>query len=114
MPQQVRMPRYVSQRNSSSWDDIIRGLVDGAKHGQEQTYFGITNENRAQEVYRKLRTAAQHQGVGRKVFWYGCKGCNEGGRECRYHVSFTIYDIDEARAYRAQQQRASSQVKRRR
>lgn len=108
MPQQVRMPRYISQRNSSSWDDIIKALVQAGKWGQENTYFGIGTEERAQEVYRKLKTAASHQGVARKVFWLQCSGCKEGGADCRYHVSFTIYDMETARAYKAQQQQARS------
>jgi hypothetical protein len=108
MPQQVRMPRYVSQRNSSDWDSIIKDLISAGKWGEESTYFGIATEERAQEVYRKLRTAATHQGVARKVFWYPCKGCDNGGRDCRFHVSFTIYDLAAARAYRAQQQRGKN------
>lgn len=103
MPSQVRMPRYVSQRNSSSWDDIIRAV--SGKLGEENTYYGITTEERAAEVYRKLKTAATHQGLGRKVFYYQCAGCNNGGQDCRYHVSFTLYDMETARAYKAQQSR---------
>ncbi len=103
MPQQVRMPRYVSQRNSASWDDIIKSVIDASAWGKEQTYWGITTEDRAHEVYRKLRTAAAHHGVGRKVFWYECGGCKDGGNDCRYHVSFTVYDLATARRYKAQQ-----------
>lgn len=103
MPHQVRMPRYISQRNSASWDDIIRSLMSAGKLGVESTYFGITTEDRAREVYRKLCMAATHQGVGRKVFYYACTGCDKGGRDCRFHVSFTIFDKDEAIAYKKRQ-----------
>ncbi len=103
MPQQVRMPRYISQRNSASWDDIVRAVVSAGKLGQENTYYGIADESRAHEIFRKLRTAASHQGLGRKVFWYGCTGCKDGGPECRFHVSFTLFDLETARAYKAQQ-----------
>ena len=102
MPSQVRMPRYVSQRNSSAWDDIVRSVA--ARLGEENTYYGIETEERAHEVYRKLRTAASHQGYGRKVFWYGCNGCDSGGPGCRYHVSFTLYDLATARDYKTRGQ----------
>lgn len=102
MPQQVRMPRYISQRNSAGWDDIIRRVIDAGAWEQEQIYFGITTEDRAQEVFRKLRTAASHHGAGRKVFWFGCNGCKDGGKDCRFHVSFTLYPLDKARAYKQQ------------
>jgi hypothetical protein len=103
MPQQVRMPRYISQRNSAQWDDIIRSIVNAGKLGEENTYFGITTEERAHEVHRKLKTAAAHQGIARKVFWYPCNGCTDGGKDCRYHVSFTLFDMEAARAYKARQ-----------
>lgn len=108
MPQQVRMPRYISQRNSKNWDDIIRQVISAGKWGEENTYFGIATEDRAHEVYRKLRTAASHQGVARKVFWYPCTGCRDGGNDCRFHVSFTIYDMETARQYKTQQHAARS------
>lgn len=101
MPSQVRMPRYVSQKNSTQWDDVIRAV--SGKLGEESTYFGCATEERATEVYRKLKTAATHQGFGRKVFYYPCAGCKDGGQDCRYHVSFTLYDMETARAYKAQQ-----------
>jgi hypothetical protein len=103
MPQQVRMPRYISQKNSTSWDDIIGAVIQAGKLGEENHYFGITTEERAQEVYRKLRTAATHHGHARKVFWYPCTGCKDGGQDCRYHVSFTLFDMETARAYKAGQ-----------
>lgn len=109
MPSQVRMPRYVSQKNSSSWDDIIRSVIGTKKLGEENTYFGIVSEERAQEVYRKLRTAASHQGMARKVFYYPCTGCKDGGADCRYHVSFTLFDMEAARAYKAQQAQQAQQ-----
>lgn len=108
MPHQVRMPRYISHRNSSSWDTIIQGIIGGGKWREENTYYGITTEERADEVRRKLRTAAKHQGAASKVFYYSCGGCPDGGAECRHHVSFTLYPIEEARQYRAQQQRGNS------
>ena len=105
MPSQVRMPRYVSKQNSASWDDIIKAVISAGKLGDENTYYGIVSEERASEVYRKLRTAATHQGDGRKVFYYPCTGCDNGGPECRYHVSFTLFDMETARAYKANQAR---------
>lgn len=105
------MPRYISQRNSSSWDDIIRGVT--GKLGEENSYFGIVTEERADEVRRKLRTAAKHQGYASRVYYYPCTGCKDGGKECRYHVSFTLYDLETARAYKAQQQRGKSSSYRR-
>jgi hypothetical protein len=97
------MPRYISQKNSTSWDDIIKAIVGAGKLGEENTYFGIGTEERAAEVYRKLKTAATHHDLGRKVFYYTCTGCKDGGTDCRYHVSFTLFDKEVARAYKAQQ-----------
>lgn len=102
MPSQVRI---ISPRNSSRWDDLVRDVLRGGQLGQEQDYFGCVSQERADQVRRALRTASKHQGAGSKVFWYKCPDparCH-GGAGCRYHVSWTIYDLDAARAYRASQ-----------
>jgi hypothetical protein len=98
MPTQVRI---ISQRNSASWDDLIRHLADNGAWEQQQTYFGCTTQDRAEKVRRALRTAARRLGHAIKAYWYECSGCANGGPDCRYHVSFTLYDIEAARAYKA-------------
>lgn len=98
MPSQVRI---ISPRNSREWDELIAA----APLGEENTYGGIAHQQRADEVRRKLRTAAKRRSdLGAKVFWYQCeaKRC-QFGDDCQYHVSYTIYPIDVARQYKAQQ-----------
>lgn len=101
MPNQVRI---ISPRNSAAWDELVTTLIDAGSWGKEQTYFGCTTQERADKVRRALRTAARRTGTATmKAFWYECRGCNDGGPDCRYHVSFTLYDMDKARAYKARQ-----------
>lgn len=98
MPSKVRI---ISQRNSARWDEILQSLIDADAWGKEQTYFGITDPDRADSIRRAFRTAGRHKGVAVKSFWHECSGCKEGGAECRFHVKFTIYDMDSARQYKA-------------
>lgn len=102
MPNQVRI---ISPRNSREWDSIIEGVRSRGQLKQEQTYGGITDEERADKVRRCLRTAARHLGVASKVYWHKCdaKGPCSFGDDCGYHVKFTIYDLAEARGYKQQQ-----------
>lgn len=101
MPHQVRI---ISRRNSPKWDDLVRGALGSL--GIEYDYFGIANADRADAVRRGIRTAARHQGLGCKAFYGECKqpgACQDGGPDCRYHVYYTLYNLDEARKYKAQQ-----------
>lgn len=100
MPSQVR---YIQRRNSAEWDALVRAA--GRLLGQENDYYGITNEARADEVRKYIRTAGRHVGVGSRVYYVPCDqaGACRGGPECRYHVKYTIYPIDEARAFKARQ-----------
>lgn len=100
MPTKVRI---IQQRNSRQWDELIHDLIGRGAVGTEHDYFGITEPDRADRIRRALRTAAKREGYGAKVFWYECKGCSNGGADCRYHVSYTLYDMDVAREYKAQQ-----------
>ena len=102
MPNKVRI---ISKRNSRQWDELVADVIARGLYGQENTYLGITNQERADEVRRKFRTAGKRVPVGSKVFWYECKGCKEGGQDCRYHVSWTLYPIDDARNYKTRQAR---------
>ena len=100
MPNKVRI---ISQRNSAKWDDIIQSLMDSAAWGQEQTYFGIEDPDRADSIRRAFKTAGRHKGVAVKSYWKECTGCKDGGEACRFHVFFTIYDMDVARQYKSKQ-----------
>ena len=98
MPSQVRI---ISPRNSADWDALVRDVMTRNAYRVEHTYFGINGEDRADKVRRSLRTAAGHLGVAAKVFWYDCGGCANGGADCTHHVSYTIYPLEDARAYKA-------------
>ena len=99
MPSQVRI---ISPRNSREWDD----LVTASPLRQEHTYGGIGTQERADEIRRKIRTAAKRRGdLAAKVYWYACEepGRCKFGSDCTHHVSFTLYPLAEGQAYKAQQ-----------
>ena len=103
MPSQVRIIR---ERNSAKWDDLVRDVIQRKAYGTEHDYFGVVNGDRADKIRRAIRTAGGHQGVGSKVYWKECPApgrCANGGPDCKFHVYYTIYDLDEARKYKAQQ-----------
>lgn len=100
MPSKVRI---IAGPRNTSFDSYIRDLVEQDGFGVERTYFGITKPERAEEVRRRMKRAGSHLGVSVKAFWSECKGCKNGGADCRYHVSFTAYDPDDARRYKQQQ-----------
>lgn len=103
MPSQVKIIR---ERNSTKWDDLVRDVISRQAYGVEHEYYGITNPDRAARVYRAIRTAGAHLGVGRKVYYRECPApgkCKSGGPDCTHHVYYTIYDLDVARDYKAKQ-----------
>lgn len=103
MPSQVRI---ISKRNSAEWDRYVRDAITSGRWGIEHDYFGCPNQANADHVRRCLRTAAQHQGVGKKVYYKECPSpgkCRNGGPDCQYHVYYTIYDLEVARRYKQQQ-----------
>jgi hypothetical protein len=102
LPSQVRI---ISGPRDESWDRYILRLVRERGYGHEREYVGIADEQRAETVRKKLRTAARHQGVSAKVFWRPCGGCEHGGPGCAYHVAYTVYDPAAARAYKGRQAR---------
>lgn len=100
MPSKVRI---IAGTRNRAWDSYIKDAIDAGDWERERDYFGITNPERADEVRRRLRQAGRHLSVSVKAFWYGCDGCKNGGPDCRYHVSYTIYDPAKARRYKAGQ-----------
>lgn len=100
MPNQVRI---IQQRNSRQWDELVSDVIARGALGQEHDYFGITDPERADRIRRALRTAAKRQQHGARVYWNECKGCVNGGPDCRYHVFYTLYDMETARQYKANQ-----------
>jgi len=98
--------RIIRERNSAKWDDLVRDVLNRGAFGVEHDYFGITSNERADKVRRCIRTAGGHLGVGRKVYWKDCPApgkCANGGPDCKFHVYYTIYNLDEARDYKAKQ-----------
>lgn len=103
MPSQVRIIR---ERNSAQWDDLVRDVLQRVAWGVEDDYFGIETQARADKVRRAIRTAGGHQGCGRKVYWKECPTpgqCANGGPGCRFHVYYTLFPMDAARTYKAEQ-----------
>lgn len=102
MPTKVRI---ISPRNSAAWDDLVAGILESVGLGKEQTYGGITSEQRADEVRRKIRTAAKRRDLASKVFWGPCDkpGSCEFGADCTHHVKMTFFSMEEGRAYKAKQ-----------
>jgi hypothetical protein len=100
MPSQVRI---IQQRNSAEWGNLIQDVIKRDAYGQEHFYFGVTDPERADKIRRALRTAGKRLQVGTRVYWSECTGCTEGGADCRFHVNYTVFDMEQARAYMAQQ-----------
>lgn len=101
MPSQVRI---ISRRNSAQWDDLVRDAQ--SRLGQEHDYYGCSTQDRADHVRRGIRTAAKRAGIGAKVYWKECPEpgkCSNGGADCTHHVYYTLYNMELARAYKAQQ-----------
>jgi hypothetical protein len=95
--------RIIAGSRDRNFDRYIQDLVDADGYGVQREYYGIENADRAEVVRRKLRTAGTHLGHSVKAFWGECAGCDNGGPSCRYHVYFTAYDTEAARAYKQKQ-----------
>jgi len=97
--------RIIQVRNSAEWDRLVRDTIARRGYRYEETYGGITSEPEADKVRKKLRTAARHEGVGARVFYKECPapGNCPFDPDCRYHVLFTFYPIEEARTYKERQ-----------
>ena len=114
MPSKVRI---IQRPNSKRWDELIIDAITRGAFGDEHEhdYFGINGQDRADSIRRHLRTAARHQGVGAKVFWKECPNpgkCETGGADCTHHVYYTLYDMETARKYKADQAAAAQQNRR--
>lgn len=102
MPDRVRI---IAGPRNIDFDDYIRDLVEERGYGKEREYVGCTTRERAEEIRRRLRMAGKHLGVSVKAFWAECGGCKPGGDSCAYHVRYTAYHPDVARAYKSRQTR---------
>jgi hypothetical protein len=84
-----------------SWEKFIGKLVADRGYGHEREYFGIETRERADEVRRGLynvgRRSDEHSV---KAYWRPCAGCEAGGPSCRFHVRYTAYAKEAARAYK--------------
>lgn len=100
MPGKVRI---IAGPRNTSFDHYIEDIIAEGRYEQEQDYFGIEDNDRADYVRRKLKTAGTHMDppVAVKAFWVPCTGCANGGPSCRFHVKFTVYDMEKARSYKA-------------
>ena len=85
-----------------TWDPFINKLISERGYGYERIYFGVTTPERAEQVRRGLRGAGRHLDVAVKAFWEKCPGCEPGGADCRYHVRYTAYSKEAARAFKEQ------------
>lgn len=95
-----------------TFDEFVGKLVAERGFGHEREYVGVVELERANEVRRGMRNAGRHLGVSVKAFWKPCPtGCAEGGPECRYHISFTAYDPEVARAYKNQQSAPNNEAR---
>lgn len=98
--------RIISGPREKAFDHYIEDVLQRGAWEVEHEYFGIADETRADYIRRKLRTAGRHMNpvVAVKAFWKPCpggeKGCSNGGPDCRYHVYFTVYDMEGARKFR--------------
>jgi hypothetical protein len=104
MPDRVR----IISRPVRHFDRYIDALVEEEGFGREREYVGITTQERADEVRRGLRTAGRHRGVSVKAYWTPCGGCAAGGAACAWHVHFSAYDPEDARAYKERQARLAA------
>lgn len=95
-----------------SYDQYIEDVIRDGAWGIESEYVGLETQEAAEIVRQKMRTAGNHMNppVAVKAFWRECKGCKVGGPDCRFHVSFTVYDKDKARAYRARMDKQTGRV----
>lgn len=112
MPSKVRI---IGRPNSRMWDDLLQDVLDGGRLGEQHDYYGCANPERADSVRRHLRTAAKHLGVGAKVYYTECPNpgkCTDGGPDCTHHVYYTLFDMESARQYKAQQAAAAQQNRR--
>jgi hypothetical protein len=100
MPNRGVPPWKWGPRNTF-FDNYVKRLVAEEGYGAERHYFGIETQERAEEVRKGMRNAGRHLEISVKAFWYDCKGCDDGGDNCRFHVSFTAYDPEAARQYKA-------------
>jgi hypothetical protein len=91
--------------------------MDEVGYGVEKIYHGPATVEAADELRLGLvRRGNYGLGVAVKAFRGGlsCAGCEEGGPACRCPVSCTIYEMADARAYRAARAELEDQLKRER
>lgn len=98
MPDQVRIISKTDRR----FDRYIDDLVADRGYGRERIYAGVEDQEKADEVRRKLRAAGRHRGVSVKAYWRPCekRGRCPAGASCRFHVHYSAYKPDDARAYK--------------
>lgn len=104
--------RIIAGPRNTAFDRFVADLVSEEGYGRERTYFGITTPDRAETVRRRMKSAGQHLGVAVKAYWSECSGCANGGAGCRFHVLYTAYDMNDARAYRARMANTASKPSR--
>lgn len=97
MPDRVR---YV-MRKDETYDAYVRDLVAERGYGRERTYAGVADQDQADSIRRKLRQAGKHLGVSVKAFWEPCGSDRcPAGTGCKYHVRYSAYRREDAKAYK--------------
>ena len=103
MPTQARI---ISKRNSPDWDVKVTAWLEEYGYDNEQVYGGIEGEDRADEVRKKIKTAARRAGFTAKTYWNVCNaapGKCPYDPKCTHHVKFSFYDPEVARQYKTKQ-----------
>lgn len=105
--------RIISGPADRSYDHFINDIIASGNWEVDHEYFGIRDEERAKQIRSKIKTAGRHMKppVAVKSFYSKCEGCDNGGEDCQYHVTYAIYDMDKARAYKAKQAEYASNGK---
>lgn len=106
---QQQQVRFIAGPRNRDHDGLIRDLIGQEGYGRQREYFGVEDADRAEQLRKGIRQAGRQLGVSMKVFWKECGGCNNGGPDCRYHICYTAYKPDAAKAYRARVQRHARQ-----
>ncbi len=98
MPDQVRFIQHKETR----YDAYVAELVSAKGYGKERHYAGISDRDQAESVRKALRQAGRHVGVSVKSYWEPCPnpGRCPAGKECRWHVRYSAYRQEDARAYK--------------
>lgn len=112
MPSKVRIITRKSReeidldRNSLH---VLQQLWNQGMRDKDATHFGIQDYETADALrksYRRVGRKVKPEGIAVRAFWQTCdNGCEQGGESCRYHVVFSLHDMEDARRYMAEKRK---------